>query len=261
MKFAERIRGVQTSDGEWQFDLAEELNGGFGGTNGGTLAAVCLFVARGVAPGRVPAGIDARFIRGFRPGLARVVPTVLNEGRTLITVSVDILTTEGKLATRATVSFVAPAALADLDQAGARGEPAGLTAYANAKEWRQPKGSQTIPLIDTFSPRHMGASENGFATGTRVIWDDAEAIAEAACIAADISVGPPVARALKGLPLAMPNPDITLRFTGADVVADHLVSVCRLEGVNAGLATTSLDVWCGKSLLAVGVSTTTCLKP
>jgi acyl-coenzyme A thioesterase PaaI-like protein len=260
MEFAQRIPGTQTAACEWQFDLAEELNGGFGGTNGGMLAAVCLFVARSAAPDRVPTGIDARFIRGFRPGVARVVASVLNEGRTLTTVSVDLFTSAGKLATHATVLFVAPQALADLDQAGVREKPQDLTAYADGKQWRQPRGSQTIPLIDTFSPRLMGVTENGTATGTQVIWDAAETIAEAACIAADISVGPPVARALKGLPLAMPNPDLTLRFVSANVDADHLLSMCRLEGVTAGLASTSLEVWCGDTLVAVGISSTTCLK-
>jgi hypothetical protein len=73
-------------------------------------------------------------------------------------------------------------------------------------------------------------------------------------------VGPPVASALKGMPLAMPNPDISLRFTGNDADSDHLVSNCRLEGVTGGLATTSLEVWSDRTLIAAGVSTTTCLS-
>jgi acyl-coenzyme A thioesterase PaaI-like protein len=260
MKFIERIPGLEQENGEWQFELAEELNGAFGGTNGGALAAICVFVGRAAARGRIPAGIDARFIRGFRPGKARVVPTILNAGRTLTTVSVDILTADGKLATRATVSFVAPEALAEVDQPGTGSHPPGLTDYREAREWRQPKGHPGIPLIDTFSPRMMGSGDFGIATGTRMLWDDQSASAESACIAADISVGPPVAGALKGLPLAMPNPDISLRFTGASTAGDHLVSVCRLEGINGGLATTALEVWSSDNLIAAGISTTTCLK-
>ena len=260
MNFIERIPGTRQADGEWQFDLAEELNGGFGGTNGGVLAAVCVHVARSSASGRLPAGIDARFIRGFRPGVAHVVPTILNEGRTLTTISVDLLTEEGKLATRGTVSLIAPDALAEVDRPVPRAPPGELAEYSEAREWRQPKGHRGIPLIDTFSPRMMGSGEFGIATGTRLLWDDPAASAESACIAADISVGPPVAGALKGMPLAMPNPDISLRFTAADTDRDHLVSVCRLEGVVRGLATTSLEVWSGQTLVAVGVSTTTCLK-
>lgn len=260
MNFRERLRGSPRQNGEWQFDLDEEFNGGFGGTNGGTLAAVCVFVARDIAPQRMPIGIDARFIRGFRPGPARVVPTVLNAGRTLTTVSVDIVTAQGKLATRGTVSLVEPEALAEVDKASTRVAPEGLTTFAESRVWRQPKDFAGIPLIDTFSPRMMGAGDAGIATGCKVIWDDHSATAEAACIAADISVGPPVAGALKGMPLAMPNPDISLRFTGAVARGDHLISCCRLEGVNAGLATTSLAVWSDEALVAVGISTTTCLQ-
>ena len=260
MNFVERIKGAQQENGDWHFDLAEELNGGFGGTNGGALAAVCVFVARSVAPGRLPTGIDARFIRSFAPGMARVVPTVLNEGRTLTTVSVDVFTPQGKLATRGTVSLVVAAALADIDKTGNRSPLEDLNSYAQAREWRQPPGHRGIPLIETFSPRMMGGGDDGIATGTRIIWSDANATAEAACIAADISVGPPVASALKGMPLAMPNPDISLRFTGNDADGDHLVSNCRLEGVTGGLATTSLEVWSERTLIAAGVSTTTCLS-
>jgi len=260
MKFLERIPGRVLDDGAWRFELAEELNGGFGGTNGGTLAAVCVCAARSAAPGRIPIGIDARFIRGFRPGVARVVPTVLNEGRTLSTISVDVFTQDGKLSTRSTIAFADPDALAGVDKSGDRRISPELMAYEQGRLWRQPKGPQVIPLIDTFLPRLLGSSEAGIATGTRTIWDEPSATAEAACITADISVGPPVAAALKGLPLAMPNPDITLRFTGARSESDHLVSVCRLEGVHNGLATTSLNVWSGSTLIAVGVSSTTCLK-
>ncbi len=258
MNFVERLRGQPGDDGEWRFDLTEELNGGFGGTNGGTLAAVCVYVARSISPSRIPAGLDIRFLRGFRPGIARIRPTVLNAGRTLTTVSVDVLTHDDKLATRATVSLAAPGGLAAIDQAPSRERPADLADYADGKTWRQPRGG-VIPLIETFSPRAMGRGEDGIATGITVIWEGDTYSAEAACIAADISVGPPVAAALKGRPLAMPNPDIALRFTGRMSTTDHLVSVCRLEGISAGLATTSMVVFSGTTLLAVGASTTTCL--
>ena len=107
VQFEQRIRGTQHDDGAWRFELTEELNGGFGGTNGGVLAAVCVFAARSRAPGRIPAGIDARFVRSFAPAPARVVPTVLNAGRTLTTVSVDVLTPErAALATRRAMELV-----------------------------------------------------------------------------------------------------------------------------------------------------------
>ncbi len=260
MKFAERLRGLPGEDGTWTFDLAEELNGGFGGTNGGNLAAISVFAARGVAPGRRPIGLDARFIRSFRPGLARVVPSVLNAGRTLSTVSVDIFTDQDKLATRATISLVAPEALAELS-VPSDGEPGGgLMAYADGKPWRHPSESYRIPLIDTFAPRYLGKQNGAIATGVKVIWDDPDACIEAACIAADISVGPPVASQLGGQQLAIPNPDLSLRFTGSEVEADHMVSLSRLESLVSGQATTSLTVSAGETLLAAGISTTTILK-
>ncbi|MDE0943364.1 MAG: thioesterase family protein [Alphaproteobacteria bacterium] len=263
MKFAERLGGSAkdgSGGGEWQFDLAEELNGGFGGTNGGNLAAICVFAARGVAPGRRPIGLDARFIRSFRPGLARVVPTVLNAGRTLTTVSVDIFTADDKLATRGTVGLVALDALAEFDADAASGQDESLMSYEDGKPWRHPSEKYRIPLIDTFAPRYLGKSDGAIATGSKIIWDYPDASIEAACVAADISVGPPVSIQLKGKPLAIPNPDLSLRFTANNSDVGHLVSTCRLESLTGGLATTSLEVRAGDDLLAVGIATTTILK-
>jgi hypothetical protein len=259
MKFQDRMNGKQIRENEWQYKLAKEFNGGFGGTNGGVLAAICVNAARGIAPGRQPIGLDARFIRGFRPGIAKVVTRVLNEGRTLTTVSVDIINEAGKLTTRSTVSMVNPTALAEVqddDEAPATGE---LKAFADAKVWQEPP-EQEIPLIRTFGPRILGRTTRGTATAIHTIWNAINEIEEASCIAADISVGPPVAAALKGKPLAMPNPDISLRFTCAKGDPAWLVSTCRLEALNNGVATTRLEVRDGTTLLAVGISTTTCLQ-
>lgn len=264
MNFAARLGGTPLDDGQWQFDLAEELNGGFGGTNGGNLAAICVFAARALAPGRRPMGLDARFIRSFRPGVAKVVPVVLNAGRTLTTICVDIFTDEGKLATRGTVSLVAPEALAEFSVAAPPEDESNLMAYADGKPWRHPGKIYRIPLIDTFEPRYLGKLDGAIATGVKVIWDDPDAGIEAACVAADISVGPPVASQmavqLGGQQLAIPNPDLSLRFTASNARAGHMVSLCRLENLEAGQATTSLQVRAAGELLAVGISTTTCLK-
>lgn len=263
MNFQERINGRPINDGalkgEWQYLLDEELNGGFGGTNGGVLAAICVNVARAVSPARRPIGLDARFIRGFRPGVAQVIPTILNEGRTLTTVSVDILNKEGKLTTRGTVSLVNPGALGEVDTDDIAPAEGDLKAFEEGRIWREPP-RQPIPLIRTFSPRFLGKNSRGTATAVDIIWKDAGTLEEASCIAADISVGPPVAAALGGMPLAIPNPDISLRFTGASGNPSYLVSTCRLESFNSGLATTRLEVRDGATLVAVGVSTTTCLK-
>ncbi len=260
MDFAARLSGRPAGNGNWHFDLAEEMNGGFGGTNGGCLAAICVFAARDLAPDRLPIGVDARFIRGFRPGPATVVPTVLNAGRTLTTVCVDVRTDEGKLATRGTVSLVAREALAHLSAETETTPPKGLRDYGEGKPWRHPSEKYRIPLIDTFSPAYLGRVDGAMATASKIIWDGADAGAEAACIAADISVGPPVARHLGRQQLAIPNPDLSLRFTGSEPAADHLVSLCRLDSLDGGLASTSLQVWSGECLIATGISTTTVLK-
>lgn len=259
MNFQERLNGQPNIDGEWQYQLEEALNGGFGGTNGGVLAAICVNVSRSVSPGRQPIGIDARFIRGFRPGVARVIPTILNEGRTLTTVSVDIINGDGKLTTRGTVSLVNPDALGNIEADDVETAEGELKAFEDGRIWREPP-KQPIPLIKTFSPRFLGKNSRGTATAVDIIWNETGALEEASCIAADISVGPPVAAALGGKPLAIPNPDISLRFTGARGNPSWLVSTCRLESFNAGIATTRLEVRDGTTLVAVGVSTTTCLK-
>jgi hypothetical protein len=262
MNFLERFKGQPVTGGEtgeWHYQLANELNGGFGGTNGGVLAAICVNVSRYVSPGRQPIGIDARFIRGFRPGLAKVIPTFLNEGRTLTVVSVDIIDERGKLTTRGTVSLVNPDALGDLDADDVEKAEGELKTYEDGRIWREP-ANQEIPLIRTFRPRFLGKNSRGTATAVDTIWSEAGTVAEASCIAADISVGPPVAAALAGQPLAIPNPDISLRFSGADGNPSWLVSTCRLEALNAGIATTRMEVRNGTTLVTAGVSTTTCLK-
>ncbi|HIE90073.1 MAG: acyl-CoA thioesterase domain-containing protein [bacterium] len=256
MNYRERLVYLKTAENEFQFELDEALNGGFGGTNGGVLASLCVNVARALAPDREPVGLDARFIRSFKPGTARVTATLLNAGRTLTTISVDVIDSASKLTTRGTVSLVDPQALAPIDSE----LPASQLFDEHGTEgkvWREP-ASQKIPLIKTFQPRFLGKGDYGIATAVDVLWDDG-ALQEAVCIAADISVGPPVASALKGKAVAMPNPDLSLRFAGPGQTPPRLVSTCRLEALNAGLATTQLKVWDQQRLVAVGVSTTTCL--
>lgn len=260
MNFEQRLGGKQTGDNEWQYQLAVELNGGFGGTNGGVLAAICVNSARTASGHRQPVGLDARFIRGFRPGTARVVAIELNRGRTLSTISIDIFDAAGKLTTRGTVSLVDPEALSAVDSEDVAYPEGALKSYGDGKIWREPPG-QPIPLIETFKPRFLGKNLSGIATGVDVIWDEGNSLEEACCIAADISVGPPVASAMAGKPVPIPNPDLSLRFTTSGDLPAWLLSTCRLESINTGLATTRLEVRNGQKLLAVGISTTTCLKP
>lgn len=258
MKFADCFDGSKRGDGDWQFELNETINGAFGGTTGGVLAALTVHVARDFAPGWRVSGIDARFIRSFRPGIASVIATPVNAGRTLTTVQVDLNNAEGKLCTRALVSLVNPESLQALDNQGLE-VPPGLLAPAQGKPWAKPKPPVQIPLLDTFEPIFLGTSSSGIATGIKTIWDSDECCAEAVCIAADISVGPPVMSALKGNRVATPNPDISLRFCTETNLPPWLLANCRLESLVAGLASTRIEVWADDTLLAIGVSSTTCI--
>ncbi|MCZ7537595.1 MAG: thioesterase family protein [Acidimicrobiia bacterium] len=190
MKLLEFLGGEKQGDGSWRFDLGRELHGAFGGANGGVVAAACLATARDAVPGRVPAGLDARFLRGLTAGTAHAVPTILHQGRTLAIVSVDLFDERDKLCTRGSISFVDPSALASVDDPGQAGSPKGWCSHAEGKPWARPGSGIRVPLIETFDPHVVGNDERGIATSVRVLWDEPGTCAEAACIAADISVGP-----------------------------------------------------------------------
>lgn len=260
MKVLEFLRATPAGDGAWTFDLGRELHGAFGGANGGVVGATCVAAARTVAPGRVPAGLDVRFIRGLTEGAARVIPTVLHEGRTLSIVSVDIFDARGKLCTRATLSMANLQALEPFEHAGFAGVPQGWAAYDAGKPWARPGSGVEVPLIGTFDPRLVGNDARGYATEVKVHWDEPGTCAEAACIAADISVGPPVGSAMGGRQIPIPNPDLTLRFCSEPALPPTMVSACRLEYISRGIASTRIEVRTpGGQLVAIGVSTTTLL--
>ena len=259
MKLLEFLGGRPVDDGEWRFRLGRELHGAFGGANGGVLAAASVAAARAQAPDRRPAALDSRFVRGLTAGEARVVPTLLHQGRTLSCVSIDIFDERDKLCTRSTVSLVTPEALEPLDDAGHAGTPEDWVDYADGKPWALPGGGTEVPLIETFGPRLVGTGARGYATAVRVNFEDASAVAEAACIAADISVGPPVGAVAAARGVPMPNPDLSLRFCGAAPLGDVIVASARLERIGAGLATTRIEVWSEGVLAAIGISSTTLL--
>ncbi len=261
MKILDFLGGRPARDGEWEFQVGRELHGAFGGANGGVVAAVSVRAARAVSPGRIPASVDARFLRGLTAGAARVIPTAVHTGRTLTVVGVDIYDERGKHCTRSTVTLVAPEALADVDDEGRAGKPAAWLPYAEGEPWPQLPGLD-VPLIRAFEPRRIGSDERGIATAVRVRWDEPGTCAEAACIAADISVGPPVGDALRALGrrIPLPNPDLSLRFCAEPPLPRIMVSAARLERIAAGLATTRIEVRTeARELVAVGVSTTTAL--
>lgn len=259
MKVLEYLKGTPADNGEWSFDLGRELHGAFGGANGGVVGATCVAAARSVAPERVPASLDVRFIRGLTEGKARVIPTLLHGGRTLSVVSVDIFDSRDKLCTRATVSLANLEALEPFEHDGFAGTPEGWVSYDQGKPWAKPASGVEVPLIDTFGPSLVGHDDRGYATEVKVHWDEPGTCAEAACIAADISVGPPVGGALGGKPIPIPNPDLTLRFCSEPALPRTMVSACRLEHISRGIASTRIEVRAGSQLVAIGVSTTTLL--
>jgi len=175
-------------------------------------------------------------------------------GRALSVVAVDVNDERGAPATVATVTLVARDALEPVDHLGAP-EPAPPAApWQDGTPWRNPPGVE-VPLIATFQPRAVGRSDaTGIATALRVPWDDPDAAAEAACLAADVCVGPPVAGALDNRWIPHPNPDLSLRFTSTKVGAE-VVGWGRLERIDAGLATVRVEVRSDGNLVAAGVST------
>lgn len=259
MRALDFLGGTPVGEGAWRFEIGRALHGAFGGANGGVLAATCIASARGAAPGRIPAGLDARFLRGLPAGAAEVQATLLHAGRTLSCVSVDIRDARGRLCTRGTVTLLAPEALAEYDDEGQAGRPQGWQPYERGTPWPKPKPPVEAPLIDTFGPRVVGQDAHGVATEIRVLWDEPGTCAEAACIAADISVGPPVGLALRGRQIPIPNPDLSLRFCAEPALPSTIIGAARLERIARGIASTRIEVWAAGELVAVGVSTTTLL--
>jgi acyl-coenzyme A thioesterase PaaI-like protein len=181
-------------------------------------------------------------------GTARASATLLHGGRSLSTVAVDVCDEAGKLATRGTVSLADSAGLKPLRIPS--GEPDAWTAFDEAQPW-----PPVAPIVATLDARSVGSSARGLATGVRVPWEGDDFSAEAACLAADISVGQPIGATLTGAgePPRAPNPDLSLRFCG-EVRAAHVVGVSRTHRVDGGVMALSIEVWSQGELVAVGVS-------
>ena len=252
MKASEFLGAEPGENGAWHFAMGGELHGAFGGAFGGVVAAAAVMTARSVADGRRPAALDVRFLRSLPAGAAIATPTVLHAGRTLSCVSVDLAAEDGRLAARATVSLVADNALALVNGAERR-RP--LPSYDEGRPW-PPVGA---PIIETLEPRTVPWPERGEAVVLRLPWDAvADTSAEAACLPGDMCVGPPVVVEPACAGLLHPNPDLSLRFAGP-ITAHEVIGVGRLERLQAGLATTAVEVWSAGGLAAIGVSTSTLL--
>jgi acyl-coenzyme A thioesterase PaaI-like protein len=251
---AQQLEGTEPgADGVWRFEIGRELHGAFGGAFGGVVTAAAVMTARSVAKGRVPVALDVRFLRSLPAGTATAAPSVLHSGRTLSCISVDLCTDDGRLAARSTVSLVAPEALAPLSR-----EPDSrpIPLYDTGRAW-PPVGA---PIIETLAPRTVAWPDTGDALCLRVPWDDdPDASAEAACLPADMAVGPPVVLGVAAAEgVAHPNPDLSLRFA-APITGGEVIGVGRLERVHAGIATVAVEVWSASGLAAIGVSSSTLL--
>lgn len=247
MNASEFLGADRVSDGEWRFAVGRELHGAFGGAFGGVLAACALVVSRDLAPGRVPSAIDCRFLRGLPAGGARAQGTLLHAGRSLSCVSVDIVRDDDELATRATVSLTDREALSRAHRPGPT-PPAEWTPFDEARPW-----PAVAPIVATFGARSVGSGDWGIASALRVPWEGSNASAEAACLAGDLCVGPPVAVSMSSEPVSHPNPDLSLRFCG-EVTTDVVVGVGRTERAEGGVAAVGISVWSGAELVAIGSS-------
>ena len=241
---------TEASPGHWSLAARRELHGAFGGTFGGALAAAAVAVSRSLAPGRTPSGIDCRFLRGLSAGEALVVASVVREGRTATVVAVEVTDDQGRLCTSATVSLADRSALSGVTIDGPA--PAAVAA-SGLGGWRTPPGVE-IPIIEMLSPGVGAVGEDAIATVVRVPWGEGQSGAEAACLAGDLCVGPPVAAALRETWVPHPNPDLSLRFTGAEP-GDEVTGVGRLIGVEGGLAAVTVNVLGAGRTIAVGVAT------
>lgn len=243
MSDIEAFLGAEREGDQWRFHIGRELHGAFGGAFGGVLAACTLLVARSAVGGREPTALDCRFVRGLPAGTASAVPTVVHAGRSHAVVSVELLDGE-RLVTRATVSLVDPEVLHPLDRQ-AESVPGGWTPFDEAPPW-----PEVAPIVSALGARTVGPS----ATAVRVPWDGDGHSPEAACLAADMSMGPSVAEGVAGESISHPNPDLSLRFCG-EVTTDHVVGHGRLRRAHGGVAAVAIEVWSGPSLAAVGAAT------
>ena len=238
------------SSGGWSVEVLDDHLGAFGGTFGGFIAAYCVNVARTADPAKVPFAVDAHFLRPLPAGRARFVPTIVRSGRSLTIVEVDVYAPDGRLSGRTIVSLVAAGSLKDRDHPGAELPPPGVRSWQDGKPFRQPPGMRA-PILDTFSPRAVGRGERGSGTAIPAPWTDGGHGAEAACLAADLSVGSPVALAFRDDPTPAPNPNISLRLV-TDEVGPHVLAMARLEGIHAGVATIRIELWTADQFMGIG---------
>lgn len=248
--------GASPKGDDWELSLPQDLHGAFGGVTGGALAAASVALGRTIAPDRVTTGVDIHFLRGLSTTEATVKLTTLSSGRSLTVVRVEFTDASGRPTTEARVAFAAPETLrTDIENIHFEGlmGPPPQDLEASAKPWRKPEGVEA-PIIDTAAPKAARVG-SAIATLVSIPWDAVGDGSEGACLAADLSVGPPVDAALpRGAWVPHPNPDLSLRFSGPAKAGD-LVAIASCMRIVEGLATVATEVWQEESLTATGVST------
>jgi acyl-coenzyme A thioesterase PaaI-like protein len=236
--------------GDGRYLIREELYGAFGGSFGGVLGAIALRSARVAAPGRVPISLDLNFLRGVPAGDATVAADVLTSGRSMTSVSVTISSGD-RLCTAAIVKLADQAVLADVDIPGRAGDLPPAPPYSSGRGWGE--SAAAIPMVATLQPRTITGDPRGVGFAIRVPWDSVGGDAEAACFAADGSVGAPLAIGAAGR-FAHPNPDIAMRFMPGASAGPEIVGFGRVERGGGGTVLVSVEVWSGTQQLAAAVS-------
>jgi acyl-coenzyme A thioesterase PaaI-like protein len=252
----EFLRAEATDDG-LTAEITRDDYGAYEGAFGGLVAALSLAAARRVAEGRRPVSLDARFLRRLEAGGVHARAEVVRSGLTLTTVEVTVTDSHGVPCAVASTSFVDPTTLQDVDDA-AMVRPGASVAYAEATPFQLRR--RDVPIIGTLGPRVALTAPGLVATVLPVPWDEPGTAPEASCLAADMSVGPPVARDLDSDAANHPNGDLSLRFC-ADDAGPEIAGVARLERISAGVATVRMEVFSGVELLAVGCASSLLLRP
>lgn len=253
--------GAEPVGDGWRLRLPRTLHGAFGGVTGGALGAAAVGLSRTHGPDRPAVGVDIRFLRGLASRDATATVELLATGRTLTTVEVRLFDERSRCTTVATVSLADPDALEAIEAAMNESRSGHLDAetIAQAKPWRAPTGVEA-PIIDTVRPRAARAGD-GVATVVTVPWEPGDDGAEAICLAADLSVGPPVDGVLpRGTWVPHPNPDISIRFAGP-VSGSELVAIATCRRVDRGVATVQSEIWDGDDLVGAAVSTSLFTRP
>jgi acyl-coenzyme A thioesterase PaaI-like protein len=246
----EEFLGLEPVGDDLRFSLGRDLHGAFEGAFGGVVAACALLAARRLAAGRRPVSLDCRFLHPIPAGTLGARPRLVQEGRTISAVAVDLVDEQSRLAATASATFVDEAVLHPLDDAGMV-RPGASVAYAEASPWEMRKTS--VPIIGTLEPRVALTDPGLVATVLRVPFDHEDAGAEAACLVADMAVEPPLAADLGDSWIPHPSVDLSLRFAGSES-GPEVAGVARLERIAAGLATVRVEVFSGVDLIAVGLS-------